>query len=68
MWNNKLTVNTGQRADKTVRDHAAEDSLSAAEASNITVYKKPPDTQISRALRNWSTNLIDSFHNERSLK
>lgn len=40
MWNNKLTVNTGHRADKTVRDHAAEDLLSAAESSNITVYKK----------------------------
>lgn len=39
MSNNKLTVNTGQRVDKTVRDHAAEASLSAGEPSNMTVYK-----------------------------
>lgn len=31
MLNNKLTVNTGQRADKTVRDQALEASLSAGE-------------------------------------
>lgn len=39
MWRNKLTVNTGQGADKTVRDHAAEASLSAGEPSNMTEYK-----------------------------
>lgn len=38
MSNNKLTVNRGQRADTTVRDQAAEASLSAGEPSNITVY------------------------------
>lgn len=39
MSNNKLTVNTGQRANKTVRDHAAGASLSADESSSMTVYK-----------------------------
>ncbi len=37
MSNNKLTVNTGQRAEKTLRDHAAEASLSAGGTSNMTV-------------------------------
>lgn len=55
-WNNKMTVNTGQRADKTERDHAAEASLSACDSVRI-----PVDTQISRELGNWGTTLIDYY-------
>lgn len=36
-WDNNVTVNRGQGADKTVRDQAAEASLSVDGPSNSTV-------------------------------